>query len=364
MYKRFIITFGVVILTVIAIFFYFKHEVKEEKLSHILDQITSELSSELKTNEMDALEIAVVISKNSGLVDALKNDDEDLGYSILFGITKSIKDDTNRLVRAQVITSDYQIFARSWDTVYAGMPLGSYRTDLDYFKTHNTPRTSIEVGRRLGLKATVPIYKNKSLIGFVEIIEFFEPMTDFFRAQGIDLYVLMDDKYFSTAVFMQENLTINKYIVANINYNASHIDVLKKIDFKQLKADRIISVKGRHIFYETMRNGNGESIGAFVFVLPNKYLDYFRDPEDDISFLINVTRSSLYSVQKYKQYQNNMFDNYNAKEMVDLKNSVPQEDQEEFLNEGYRKLNKYSKDQLIELILEHKSVKKINGTIK
>jgi hypothetical protein len=364
MKKVFTILFSIAIFIIITAFFYFQYETKETKLKNIFDQITSELNAQLRTNQMDSLELALVLSQNSALVNALDNDDEDLGYQILSHSTQSIKQFTHKNVRAQIITADYLIFARSWDTVYAGMPLGDYRTDLDYFKTHTTPRTSIEVGRRLGFKATVPIYLHDKLLGFMEVIDFFEPLTELFRAQGIDLYVLMDDKYFNTAIFMQENMTIDKYIVANTNYNSNHINVLKSINFKQLKATRIGFNKGRHIFYEPMKNGEGEVIGAFVFVLPDKYLDYFNDPEDDISFLINVTRSSLYKVEKSKRYQNELFSNYTPKELLMIQESIPEEYSKKFNQETYKKLEKFSKDELIQLLLKKQVIKRINGKIK
>ncbi|MBU0631838.1 hypothetical protein KKA17_04265 [bacterium] len=363
MYRNFIAAFTLSIIFIIAIFFYFRGEVKEQKLNHILDQITSELNIQLKTNQMNALQTAIVLSQNSGLVNALENDDEDLGYIILSKITENIKKNTDRFVRTQVITSDYHIFARSWDNVYAGMPLGDYRTDLNYFKTHKSPRTSIEVGRRLGIKATVPIYKENTLLGFIEVIDFFEPLTELFRAQGIDLYVLLNDKYFNTAIFMQENMMVNKYIIANTNYNSNHIDVLKSIDFKQLKANRILSTRNRHLFYESMHNGDGQSIGAFVFILPDKYLEYFRDPEDDISFLINITRSSLYNIEKNQNFST-MYDAYTPQELTYIKEIVSYEDEAAFSQSAYKKLDKYSKDELIQLILQRKIIKKIDGKIK
>jgi len=44
----------------------------------------------------------------------------------------------------------------------------------------------------LSIKTTVPIYKNKTLLGFVEIISLFDSITNFFKNMGIELYVLMD----------------------------------------------------------------------------------------------------------------------------------------------------------------------------
>lgn len=362
MLKNLSAIFALILIIIGVILFYLKFEVKEQKLEDVLDQCTLSLAKKLKNEQMNSLEIALVLSKNEALVNALENDDEDLGYKILFDIMKSLEQNVGKTIRTQIITSDLHVFTRSWDNVYTGMPLEDYRTDLNLIKAEKKPRTSIEVGRRLGIKATVPIYKNNVLLGFIEVIDFFENITEYFREIGIDLYVLMDDKYYNTAVFMQENVTIKNYIVANRNYNTGHIKVLENIDFKELQMNRILSAQHRKIFFETMHNGTGEVIGAFVFVLPEKYLEYFRASEDDISFLINVKKQDLYSVEK--QQFHNGYEKSSLEELLDLKDVIDQEDKVEFLQEAYKKLDNYSKDELIQMILENKSIKKVNGKIK
>jgi hypothetical protein len=352
------------IVVIVAVFFYFNSEIKEQKLDYVLDQYTLTLDKELKNSQMNALQLALVLSKNSALINALENDDEDLGYKILSDIMLSIKKDTGRYIRAQVITSEYNIFARSWDDVYAGMPLGDYRDDLKYFETHKNPRTSIEVGRRLGIKATVPVYAGEVFIGFVEVIDFFESITEFFRNMGVDLYVLLDDKYFETAVLMQENIIVDKYIVANRNYNFNNIHILKSLEFKQFKLSRVMHIDNKYLFYKTMHNGDGESIGSFVFVVPQKYLDYFRNAEDDISFLINVTRSSLYNVVKEDKNIGRQYDNDTINSLLYMKDIITKEDEEEYLQKAYNKLNEYTKDELIQYMLNEEVIKKIDGKIK
>ena len=364
MLKKMVFIFVVIVALISVALLYNQGKIKEEKIYHILDQLTLALDSELKSHRMDDLEMALLLSKNEGLINALENDDEDLGYKILFDITTAVKKNTSRHIRSQVITADLNIFARSWDDVYAGMPIGDYRTDLDYFKTHNTPRASVEIGRRVGVKATVPIYKDGVFIGFVEVISFFKSMTEFFSSIGVDLYVLLDVKHTDTAVLMSENLTIDEYVVSNRNYNYSHIQTLNEVDFKELKLNQIVHKDNKYIFYETMYDGNFKAIGAYVFVLPERYLEYFRNPEDDISFLINVTRSGLYNVVKEEKYEKNIYDKYSADSMVYLQDVIDKEDRELFLDEAYEKFDKYSKDELIQMMLERKIVKKIDGKIK
>ena len=177
------------------------------------------------------------------------------------------------------------------------------------------------------------------------------------------MYVLLDVKDTDTAVLMMQNLSIDNYILANRNYNYSHLQTLRDLNFKELKLSGVVYKDNKYIFYENMRDGNGKIIGGFVFVLPERYLDYFRNPEDDISFLINITRSSLYDIVK-EESTNNMYDKYSASSLVYLQDVIDKEDREVFFDEAYDKFDKYSKDELIQMMLNRKIVKKIDGKIK
>ena len=364
MLKNLLLISLVAIIIIVTVLIYFQYEIKDQKIDHVLDQCVVALDDQLKQQQMDALQLAIVLSKNQALVSALENDDEDLGYEILSDIMNSIDRSTDRFIRSQIITSEKNIFARSWDDIYAGMPLGDYRNDLEYFNEYKTPRTYIEVGCRLGIKATVPIYMDKKLLGFVEVISFFESITEFFQSIGIDFYVLMRQDHLDTAVLMRDNTMIDEYVVANRNYNHTHIAALKQIDFQELKSGRVLYRDGKYFFYETMTNGALEVIGSYLFVLPNKYLEYFRNPDDDISFLINVTRGNLYNVVKEKHKNSSMYDKHTIESLLYLKDVVAKQEREELLKEAYDKLDNYSKDELIQLLLERKIVKKIDGKIK
>ena len=364
MLKKITITFLVLISIIAFLVFYYKQDVQEQKIYTILDQLTLTLESQLEMHNMDDLEVALLLASNTALVDALENDDEDLGYQILSDITTKIMKNTDRRIRAQIITKELNIFARSWDDIYAGMPIGDFRTDLKYFETHTTPRTAIEVGRRLGIKATVPVYKDGKFLGFVEVISFFKSLTEFFSSIGVDLYVLLDVKHMDTAVLMMQNLTIDEYVVANRNYNSSHIQTLSQIDFKELKLNGVVEKDNKYIFYEHMYDGESNIIGGYVFVMPQRYIDYFRKPEDDISFLINITRNSMYNIVREEKYENKFYKEYKASSLAYLLDVIDKEDREVFLDEAYEKFDKFSKDELIQMMLNRKIVKKIDGKIK
>lgn len=365
--KRVIASVFMVIMSILGIVLWqLEQKVTSQTLERLSDQLSLALNNQLEKERSNALRYALILSQNTALSDALEQDDEDKGFKILSKGMESIKVHTDSLIRSQVITSDYVIFARSWDNSYAGMPLEFHRPDLLYFQTHKNPRSAIEVGRKLGVKATVPVYHDEKMLGFVEVVSFFESTQEYFDRLGIDLYVLMDARFYETAVFMQENPAIGKeYILANPKYTQSDLKLLNKIDFKTLKHTHVIYSGGRYLFFEPMKNGEGETIGAFVFSLSPKQINaYAHSDEEDIAFLIHLSRNELYDVMVKKSLDNGLFQSVYDKELLYLKDTVAPEDRELFLQEAHERLDSYSKEELIGIMLNYKVTKEIKGEIK
>jgi type II secretory pathway pseudopilin PulG len=231
--------FLVIMIILLIIFFSLEKKVTSQTLQKLSDQLFMALNNQLDRERSAALRYSLILSQNSNLSDALEQEDEDEGFKILSEVMKSIELYTDTVIRSQVITSEYFIFARSWDNSYAGMPLDIHRPDLLYFENHKKPRAAIEVGRKLGVKATVPVYHEEKMIGFVEVVSFFESTQEYFDRLGIDLYILMDERFYETAVFMQESPAVGKeYILANPKYTQSDLKLLEGIDFKVLPSGK------------------------------------------------------------------------------------------------------------------------------
>ncbi len=358
--------FLAIIIMLGGVLWYLEQKVTSQTLERLSDQLSLGLNNQLEKERSLALRYALILSQNSALSEALELEDEDKGFKILSEVMESIKLHTDSLIRSQVITSDYVIFARSWDNSYAGMPLDFHRPDLLYFQNHKNPRSAIEVGRKLGIKATVPVYHQDNMIGFVEVVSFFEPTQEYFDRLGIDMYILMDDRFYDTAVFMQDNPEIGKeYILANTKYTQSYLKLLEGIDYKALRQRRVLYSGGRYLFYEPMKNGEGETIGAFVFSLSPKQISaYAHSDDEDISFLIHLSRNELYDVMVKKSLDNSLFQSVYDKDLLYLKDTVSPEDREMYLQEARERLNAYSKEELIGIMLGYKVNKEIKGEIR
>ncbi len=362
--KLALVLFVLIVVILMAAIIRFDNEVRRQNMSEIGDKLSQALRSQLGREQEDALRTALVLAQNEGIIHALREDDEDRGYEVLSAIMDEIQRHTNTLVRSQIITADYHLFARSWDNIYSGMPLEDSRSDLDYFKTRKKPRVSIEVGRRLGIKATVPVLEKNQLLGFVEVLQFFDVTTAFFRDLGIDLYVLMDDSYYNTAVLMQNNPTVGKYIIANRAYNSVHLKMLERLDFRQLRQEHFLQNDDHSIFFEPMRNVEGTVLGAFVMVMPKTEVAHFGSRDEELSLLINFSRRNLYDIVKKEQLEEQIYRSRYDKALLYLKDTVSEEDRELYIQEAQEILESYTKEELIALILKHKSVRNIKGEIR
>lgn len=56
----------------ISIFLYFNNVVNEQKLNNIVDQMRLTIGAQLKTHQMDDLKVAILLSKNEALINALE----------------------------------------------------------------------------------------------------------------------------------------------------------------------------------------------------------------------------------------------------------------------------------------------------
>lgn len=341
-------------------------EVSWQQVDEVSDQLSLSLRTELDEEKENALLFAIALSENSDIRTALADEDEDAGHARLITIMQSVKEHIHMLVRAQIITADSRLFARSWDreNLYAGMPLDAYRMDLEEIRRSRKPRVSIEVGRRLGIKATVPLYEKNRLLGFVEVLQFFDASTAFFHKFGIDLYVLLDEDYYNTAVLMQNNPSVAWYIVGNRGYNMVNLKLLQRTDFKKLRKERVALQDGKYLFFEPMHNGQAETIGAFVFVVPARALEQFSRNAENLSFLLAFSRSNLYEIVKKEQYENKVYHSGYDKALLSLKDTVPEEDRELFMEEAREVLGSYSKEELIAMMLRYKMARRIQGEIR
>ncbi|WP_083754390.1 cache domain-containing protein [Nitratiruptor sp. SB155-2] len=365
-FKKWLIASIAILLIASSIFFYiFSLNVEKNLHEEIADTIKSYLDKILNKQKSQALTLAILLSQNEALKEALLDLDEAKGYEILSQSLQTLQQYTNiQGVRAQVIAKDLTIFARNWDKDFVGMPLDAFRKDLSSFKI-NKPKVAIETGRLLSIKATAPIKKGYKTIGYMEIISLFEPMTTEMRKLGIELIVLMHEKYLDVATLMRDNPVIGTYVISNRNYNKLIANNLTHEKLEKIVLQGYVYDGENLYFYHPMFNSVGENLGIFLIAINKEGIKKFQKYKDSLSFFLAFENDEFSDIIDIWEHPEGRFRSvYDRSVALFLGKNVDANLKKDFELELRDILKNYSKEELINIIVEKYRRTKKRGVIK
>ncbi|GIT99184.1 cache domain-containing protein [Sulfurovum sp. TSL1] len=358
------ITFGVLMILFISVFFFVKQS-KEDRLISLGDQLVSDFRAGLDYEMADLLSLSLALSEDGELKNALTAGDESQGYRILSRITERFKKYTHvKTLRIQVLTPDFFIFARSWDEGYEGMPIWWFREDLASLDKNSQPKVGMETGRLLTLKATIPMRSGDKVLGYLEVIKFIDDFTLKLRKKGIELFALMDEKYLEQAELMRNFPLLNGYVISNQNYNQQYMDKIEMMDWDALLLNNYEYEDGILYLYEPMVNGAGKQIGIYLLCISKDVLKQYEKADQSVSVFTQFSDEDIKNVVDAWQTPHDSFRNAYDKELIGILPKLNDEDKKELEVEAKRILYGYSKDELIDIIVENKHNEKKSGTIK
>jgi len=319
----------------------------------------------LRNEVSKALLLAMTLSQNQALKEALKEIDEEKGHELLARTLEYLKRYAAiEEIRAQIIAKDLTIFARSWDKEFAGMPLEGFRKDLSSFKISH-PKAGVETGRLLTIKATAPIKEGYKIIGYLEIISFFEPLAKRLKDEGIELFVLMDDRFLDVATLMRENPMVQGYVVSNRDYNAPLLDRLRKVDFSKLTREGFLFDGDYFYVGSPMQNSKGEKIGLYVLTVSKKRLAELERLQENLSFFIQFDKNEFYDLINLWQRPEAAFNSVYDRSVLEFLAKVKDPQlKHSFEVEAREILREYSKEELIDIILDKYRHEKKRGAIE
>jgi len=358
------ITFTVLLGLSFSIIF-FARESHKDKIQNLAQHLSQNFQNGLAYENADLLSFSLALSENGALKNALISEDEQQAYEILSAISKRFKEYTHiKTLRLQLFDNDFFIFAQSWGNASVGLPMWWFRDDLEKLKHHKRPKVGMETGRRLTFKATIPILNGKKSIGYLEVIKFVDEFAEKLRQEGIELFALMDKKYLKQASLMQEFPFLNGYIIANKNFNQKLKATTDFIDWEELSSVGYYYENRALYLLEPMYNGEREEIGKYLIVLPPKTLEEYQKKYQDVSIFTRLTDQDIYKVVKSWEYPAGSYRTQNDKNLIELLPKLRKEDKVELIKEAKLILNKYTKDELIDIIIQSQHKEKKIGEIR
>ncbi|MDQ7047541.1 MAG: hypothetical protein Q9M39_07935 [Sulfurovum sp.] len=354
-----------ILILLFASLVFFVRQDKEARLVNLSDRVVKNFRMGLDYEMVDLLSFSMALSEDGQLKNALSSENESRGYKILSNISNRFKKYTHlKSLRLQVLTPDFFIFARSWNEGFEGMPIWWFRDDLDSVNEKKQPKVGMETGRLLTFKTTVPIRSGDKILGYLEVIKFIDEFAIKLRKKGIELFALMDEKYLEQAELMRDFPILDEYVIANQNYNEQFIDKIEMLKWDALKAKNYVYQEDILYLYEPMYNGKNKQIGVYLLAIPEDTLQIYEKDEQDISFFTQFSSDDIEKVVDQWEHPYGSFRSKVDKDLIELLPKLQKEDKLHLEAKAHTMLNNYTKNELIDIILDSSHKEKKTGEVR
>jgi hypothetical protein len=294
-----IFLFFVIILVTLFVFYdRYSFAYEEEKSHDIISKNIDIFEEYLNEQKQYALSLSIMLSKNVLIQKALLERNQALALKEIHKILNDIADSTGiDNIDVQVHMKDTKAFVRNWDNSdYLGVKLGSFRKGLLYVKNTKESFASLELGKRLNIKAISPIFDSKEqFIGSLEVIMDFSNIKKRLEKSNIQMLALLDKRYINIAVDLKDHLRLQKYYVVE-KKNSRFLYQTLKNNPKILKQKKFFyKVQDKVITFIPMKSLGIQKVGSIVLAMDAQNRRDYNYPIERIVF-----ENSLYTYDKFK----------------------------------------------------------------
>ncbi len=267
-----LITFFVTILLILFVFYNrYNSDYKEQRVNEAISKNVDILYENLSYEKMYAQSLAIMLSKDNTIIKSLKENNQKLALKRLKEFLQELKISANiDYIDIQIHTKDLKAFARSWDSRnYFGESLKSFRKGLVKVAKTKKSFVSIELGKRLNIKAISPIFENTNYIGSIEVISSFKGLKKHLKKFDLAILGLLEKKYLKIAIDLKNNQKIDNFVVIEKQFNKELFKILQN-NTQIFKKDRFFyNINNKIITILPMKNIGLDDIGLIVLMMPS-----------------------------------------------------------------------------------------------
>ena len=205
---------GLVVVLVIA--FNGMKDIKKDVYAKETKVINDYIKDALKEKYSVGITSALLLSKDSILVDALVSQDRDMALKEAKKYMKSFKEGTKfKNIKIHIHNADITSFLRAWKPNKYGDDLSSFRNTIVHVKETKKPFAAIEVGKAgPTIRGLAPMFKNGKYVGSIEFMQGFNSVVkDAKKSISSSVLVLLSKKNEATATLFKK---ANQTRVANL----------------------------------------------------------------------------------------------------------------------------------------------------
>jgi len=256
--------------TIFLMFYFLNNLNNSNRLINKLENALTTTKNLLEEQKRYALSLSILLSKDKTIIDSFIKKDRKESFKIINTKIKTLKQLQNSNIEIQIHNKDLTTYIRSWDINIKNVPLGSFRQGLLKVREQNKPIVSIELGKRINIKAISPIVKNNKYIGSVEVIINFDYLSQELKKREYELFILLDKKYLNIDSKLKNLKEIKDYVLIN-NANIHH---LRNLNLENIKDYGYISNKTYSFVYFSYYDFDNKHLGyIFTSIHNNKNLN-------------------------------------------------------------------------------------------
>ena len=216
----------------------------------------------LDEEQRHALSLSLLLSQDHELLGAYRADNRRRAFDVIATKIERLERLQGYRFEVQVHDRDLRTYLRSWDFVIHGVPLASFREGLVRVKQTHKPLVSIEVGKRLNIKAISPILDKGRFKGSIEVIEGFGHLRKRLEEQGYHLYILLDTKYLPIATTLTRAPRVGSHhILVGSGEDEDGFVSLKERPLAGLGSFGYFTREGHLFGYFDLRNYRNDRLG-------------------------------------------------------------------------------------------------------
>ncbi|PLY08209.1 MAG: hypothetical protein C0626_13450 [Arcobacter sp.] len=261
----FILGFGL-LFTFIIVDYFLSNEINlltQNKYIQTSNNLKEQISRAIKNKSNSTLNIAISLSENMGYKEFLKNK-KDLKID-LKNVSSKIKENSNfKNVWIHLVDKDGISRYRSWSPKKDD-DITPFRKEIPLLLKNPKISSVISVGIfDMTFKSIVPVFNGNEFLGLIEIITKTNSIAKDFEKRGLDLVILVDEKYKEQIKKPFTKDFLDNYYVANLNAKKELKEIIQTDikEFINIKEYKILN--NYFVTTYTLKDITNSDMGYFI----------------------------------------------------------------------------------------------------
>ena len=240
-YKKYLnIYIALAVFAVICGLFYFLYssyitEKKQNNMRVFFDHHIKQLNKSIDDAKFSSMAISILLAQNESIQNCFLGQSREECVKNIENLTKTLgAASMYNNIKLHLYDKDLKSYVRSWDLNRYGDMSATSRYLIQESIRQNKPMVGIEAWYAgVHIRAVSNVMHEGKHVGSIEVLLNYDSLGNFYKKQGIDLFVLLDKNKMQRNSVPSDQI-LNDYYIENLSSaNLNIVGILREIDLKK-----------------------------------------------------------------------------------------------------------------------------------